>query len=188
MDRQEALAISFANLKGPRDKDLVQTARALQSLKSLPEFGSNAAVGRAVGVSGEIVREFLSLLQLPRAVQELLETRQLSLEQGRRLWQLGRARPDAVLQAAQAMVGLTAMDSRHLVDYLCKHRELSVSEAKERVLASKTVTRREFHIVARLGEEDYRELRRWARSQGQPVDELVTKVVLAWLRERKNDA
>ena len=162
MDREEALAISFANLKGPRDKELIRAAMALDYLKALPEFGSNAAVGRAVGVSGEIVREFLSLLQLPREVQNLLERRRLSLEQGRRLWQLRRVRPDAVVDAARAMTELTALDSRHLVDYLCKHRDISVSEGVEKVLGSKTVVTREFHVVACLGEQDYRELKRLA--------------------------
>lgn len=188
MDRQEALAISFANLKGPRDKQLIQTAKALDHLKSLPEYGSNAAVGRAVGVSGEIVREFVSLLQLPDEVQGLLESGELGLEQGRRLVQLERVRPSVLREAAQAMVGLLSKDSRNLVEYLCNYRDVSVSEARERILGSKTVRRREFHLVARLPEQDYRQLKAWASRRRQPVDELVTEIVTAWLAQRKNDA
>lgn len=181
MTREEALAVCFANLKGPRDKNLLGTAKALQYLKSLPEYGSNEKVGRAVGVSGEMVREFLVLLRLPEEIQRLLDRRELTLEQGRRLWQLGRQRPELLQQAADAMTDLTAMDGRHLVDFLLRHPEVTVPEAKQRVLESKTVVQREYHVVAVLSEARYRMLEKRARCRGLPVDELVTRIVHTWL-------
>lgn len=181
MTRDEAMAICFANLKGPRDKDLLGTARALQYLKSLPEFGSNEKVGKAVGVSGEIVREFLVLLRLPDQVQRLLEQRQLSLEQGRRLWQLGRRRPELLQGAAEAMTDLSVIDARHLVDHLLRHPELTVLEAKQAILGSKTLMEREYHVVALLPEAQYRLLETQSRRQQKATDELVTAIVQDWL-------
>lgn len=187
MDRDQALAVCFANLKGSKDKDLLATARALQYLKSLPEFGSNAKVGNAVGVSREIVREFLALLDLPEGVQRLFDTGQLKLEQGRRLWQLARRRPDLLGEVAEAMTGLTAMDARHLVEYILQHPKLSVSESKSKVLGSKTVTEREFHVIAILSEEQYRDLAQEARRRKLPVDALVTSVLQNWLTSGRRD-
>ena len=187
MDRDQALAICFANLKGPRNKDLLATAKALRYLKSLPEYGSNSKVGQAVGVSGEIVREFLTLLHLPEHVQRLFDSGQLKLEQGRRLSQLASRKPDLVTEVAHAMTGLTAIDSRHLVEYILKHPKFSVAEAKKRVLVSKTVTEREFHVIAILSEEQYKDLVQEARRRKLSVDALVTSIVHSWLEPRCHD-
>ena len=181
VDRDQALAICFANLKGPKDKDLLATARALQYLKALPEYGSNAKVGRALGVSGEIVREFLTLLTFPEGIQVLFEDGQLKLEHGRRLWQLGRRRPELLKQVAEAMTDMSAMDARHFVEYILKHPELSVSEARMKLVESKTVTKREFHVIALLSEEQYKLLAEKARKRKVDVDVLVTSIVRRWL-------
>lgn len=182
LTEEDALAIALLNLKGQKDKDLMGTAKALQFLKALPNYRSNAKVGAAVGVSGEIVREFLALLDLPSEVQALFQDRQLRLEHGRRLWQLKRARPSSVDDMARAMKGLSAMDSRHLVDYVLKHPELPIPEAKRRVLESKTVVKDEYHVIAILDEADYRRLVRRARASKTTPNDLVTTVLSSWLR------
>lgn len=188
MTRDEALAICFANLKGPRDKDLLQTARALQHLKRLPEYGSNAKVGEAVGVSGEMVREFLVLLSLPKEAQLLLDQRRLSLDQGRRLWQLARKRPELVREAAEEMTTLNVLDSRHLVDYILRHPNVPVAEARARVLGEKTVTSREYHVIVILPEEDYKALQRRSRRRKVAPDALASEVIRGWLHSASEDA
>ena len=187
MTEEEALAIGFANLKGTRTKDLLVTAEALKTLKGLPRYGSNAKVGQALGVSGEIVREFLTLLDLPVQVQQMFQDRRLSLEQGRRLWQLQRTRPDLVPQVADAMTGISVKDGRNLVDYILRHPELSVKEATRRVLDSKTVIEPEYHVIAILSEVQYRRLATAARRQKIAVDGLVTSIVEQWLDSGKSD-
>ncbi len=183
MDRNEALATCFANLKGPREKDLLATAEALRYLKSLPDYDSNAKVGQALGVSGEIIREFLSLLMLPESTQKLFQERKLGLEHGRRLWQLSRKRPELVEQVAKTMVGLTSLDSRYFVDYILRHSEQGLDEAYSNWLATKTVRVREYHVVAIVDEATYRLLRRRAHARKQDVNELVSTVVKDWLLE-----
>ena len=162
------------------------TARALQRLKGMPAYNTNAKLGEALGVSAEIVREFLTLLDLPQETHALFDTYQLRLEHGRRLWQLRRKRPELVDEASQAMVGLTVMDSRDLVEYILNHSETTVEEAKQTVLASKTIVEREFHVVAILEEINYQALRRVARDRGVPIDELVTEIVNSWIASQGN--
>lgn len=181
MTRDEALAICFANLKGPKDKDFLRTAEALSYLRSLPEYSSNAKVGQAVGVSGEIVREFLTLLRLPPDIQHLFERRQLRLEHGRRLWQLSRRRPELLFRVVEAMKDLNAIDSRHLVEYIFRHPETSVEDAKSAVLDGKTVKRHEYHVIAILPEAEYRALAAHARRRNTATNDLVTQIVLEWL-------
>lgn len=184
MDKDEALSICFANLKGSKDKDLLATAHALQFLKDLPEYGSNEKVGAAVGVSREIVREFVGLLRLPKQVWPFFADKKLGLDQGRRLGQVHKRRPKAVMETAQALIKLNEADSRALVEYIMNRPELSVAEAKRTVLDARTVTEREYHVIALLNEEQYRVLKRKAVARKVPVDQLVTAIVADWLRGR----
>ena len=178
-DQDRDLAMAFANLKGSKDKDLIGTAEALQRLKS--HYGSNAKVGEAVGVSGEIVRQFITLLKLPEKFRDLLDQRMLGLEHGRRLWQLARTNPHALAAAANEIRGMTALDGRAFILYLLKHPELTPKEAKQRVLDSKTTTTKEFHVVALLSEDSFRKLRGRAKKLRKSVDKVVTAIVEDWL-------
>ena len=186
LDKSEALAICFRNLKGSKSKDLLQTAHALQYLKELPEFGSNKRVGDSVGVSGEIVRQFVALLDLPSHVQTYFEERTLGLEHGRRLWQLQKTRPSLVDEAAQAMVSMTAMEARDLVEYLVRTPADSVQEGLRALEAAKRQVSHEFHVVAVLDEQAYKSLEARARQQRVSVNELVTTVVSCWLEEHRD--
>lgn len=185
MDRDEALAIAFANLKGPRDKDYMATAEALAFLRSLPEYPSNAAVGQALGVSGEIVREFIALTRLPPSIQSMFRDRLLKLEHGRRLAQLAGRMPNKIMEAAEAMADLSALDSRDFILYLLGQPDLSVTEAKQRVLGSRTVTEEEFHVVAVVNAAEFQSLSRRARKARKPVGDLVSSIVREWLAQEQ---
>jgi len=188
MDKDEALAICFLNLKGYKDKDLFRTAEALQYLKSLPGYGSNQKVGDAVGVSDETVREFLTLFKLPEAIQELFRTRQLTrLEQSRRLWQLAKKRPHILEETAQEISDMSAWDSRLLIEHLLKNPDLPLSEAKQSILQSKSVKEKEYHVIAILSEEDYSLLAKEAAKSHLSSSSLVTSIVTEWLRSRNDN-
>ena len=180
-DKNEALATCFRNLKGSKSKDLLLTAKALKYLKSLPEFRSNKQVGDAVGVSGEIVRQFMALLDLPASVETHFEQRTLGLEHGRRLWQIQRTRPSIVEQVAEAMVSMTAMEARDLVEYLVRTPTASVEDGLRALEAAKLDISHEYHVVAILGEEAYTSLESRARKHKVRVNELVTAIVSSWL-------
>jgi hypothetical protein len=178
------LAVAFRYLKGPRKKDVVGTARALRRLADRPRYPTLAAVGEAVGVSGEIVREFIDVLNLPDTVLAMYERGVLNgLEQGRRLAQLQRSRKGIVEETAKLMVGMRALDARAMVDYLIRNPGATPVDASAAVEASKGTRRREFHVVAILDAEPFRLLAAAAAGRKMPVDELVTEIVTAWLRE-----
>ena len=186
MTHDEAIAIGFANLKGSKTKNLILTARALQFLKTSSTYDTNKQLGALFGVSGEVVREFLSLLQLPDDLQCLLEERKLSLEHGRRLFQLLRSRPDILQSAAEAMQELTAIEARHLGDYLIRHPRCSVEEAKVELMKAKTTKIHEYHVVAILDKQDYKRLSKLAELRGVSMNDLVSQILIQWLRSENH--
>ena len=186
LDKNDALAICFRNLKGAKTKELLLTAHALNFLKGLPEFQSNRSVGEAVGVSGEIVRQFIALLDLPTSVQSYLKKGELGLEQGRRLWQLNRARPLIVEDTARAITSMTAMETRDLIEYLIRTPTASVQDGLKALEASKPKISDEYHIDAILDERAFRELSTQARKKRIRVNDLVSMVVSRWLEEESD--
>ena len=183
LDKNEALAICFRNLKGTKTKELLLAAQALKYLRGLPEFNSNKRLGEAVGVSGEIVRQFISLLELPPSVQSYLERGALGLEQGRRLWQLNRKRPSIVDEAARTMDSMTAMESRDFIEYLIRTPTASVPDGLKAIDAAKQKILHEYHIDAILDEKAYRSLEAQARKRRIRVNDLVSIVINRWLEE-----
>ena len=186
LDKNEALAICFGNLRGAKVKDLLSTSRALKYLKELPEFRSNQRLGEEVGVSGEIVRQFISLLDLPPSVQLYIDDGTLGLEQGRRLWQLNRTRPSIVEEAAQAMNSMTAMETRNLVEYLIRTPTASVQDGLNALEAAKPRVSHEYHIDAILDESAYRALSAQARQKRVSVNDLVSMIVNRWLEDNRD--
>lgn len=188
----EDLAVCIVNLKGRRHKDLIGTARALQRLRATPDYRSNVSLGRAVGVSGEIVREFLTLLNFPSDVQQRFIESKLGLEHGRRLWQLAdRTRIPGdqidwpfVRRVADEMESLTALDSRELVEHLLRNRGTDISVARQAVIASKPSVRPRYQVIAVLSEEDFQELVREAKGKSASIDGLVSQIVGEWLHTR----
>ncbi len=187
LDRNTALAICFGNLKGSKTKDLLRTAKALKYLKGLPEYGSNQRVGQQVGVSGEIVRQFTALLDLPSSVQQYIHTKELGLEHGRRLWQLNRVRPSIVEDAAVAMASMTAMESRDLTDYLKRNPSSSVREALDALEAAKPVTTEEHLVCALVSKSEYEALNVRAQKMRRSVNDLVTSITRLWLEENNDE-
>ncbi len=180
-NRSTALAVCFANLKGSRDKDLLRTAHALKYLKGLPDVKSNERVAEQVGVSAEIVRQFIALLDLPPSIQGRIDQKTLGLEQGRRLWQLQRSRPDIVEDAAEAMVSMTAMEARDFVEFLRRNSTASVETAVSTLEDAKAVTTREHLICALVSESEYQVLAEHCKKRRITVNDLITAITLEWL-------
>ena len=140
MNELEADAICFANLKGSKDKDLLKTAKALQYKKDLPEFTSNASVGKYYGVSGEIVREFLALLTLPEHVQTAISQGKIGLDTGARLARAMRQNPEAFDDLAEVVANLPALEARDVIEFTLKNPDIPAPQARQHVLDAKPST------------------------------------------------
>ena len=179
MDELQADVICFSNLKGSKEKDLLGTAEALQFKKGLPGFGSNSSVGTYYGVSGEMVRQFLTLLTLPKHIQSLIAEGKLGLDISSRLARVSRQRPAVVDELAYAVSDLPAMDARDVIEYVIKNPDVAAGEAKRRVMDSKTVIEDEYYVVVVFSKEEYDrieyEARRRQMSPGRLIAELTNQ-------------
>ena len=76
LDEETALSILFANTKRKkRTTDLLTIAKNCDYLVKL--YGSQKAVSEKVGLSSEMIREFLVVLKLPKQIQDLVSERKI---------------------------------------------------------------------------------------------------------------
>lgn len=138
MTEEEALAILLKNLKKRKKiSDPLRIAEACRYLSNL--YGSYSEVADRVGVSSEIIREFVHISKLSENVKKLI---QQGLIQGVDIpYRISRIEDkDRQFEIAKAVIGLKSHIVREIVEYARRHEEKSAEECKEEVLKSKGET------------------------------------------------
>jgi ParB family chromosome partitioning protein len=118
-DIPDEAAVAVALIENIQREDLnpIEEARSLQRL--CEEFGlTHADAAEAVGRSRATVTNLLRLLELPRAVRELLELRQLDMGHARALLGLESAEDQAALAQRVVKQGLSVRDTESAVRQL----------------------------------------------------------------------
>lgn len=180
MDEESALAIVFANTRRKkRTADLITVAKSFEYLVRLYE--SRKAVAEKVGLSTEMVREFLTVLELPEEVKKLISSREIDrLDVALEIYMLKD--PKKQVTAAKTIGGLPSKDVRD-IRRLAEHANVPIEESKRMVLESKP---KGLHIfVMDFDDETYDALLEEARNMDAEPAELVRKLVIDWLRRKR---
>jgi hypothetical protein len=181
LDEETALAIIFSNTKRKkRDLDILTIAKAFEYLVKL--YGSRKAVGEKVGLSAEMVREFLNVLKLPKEVQELVSKRVIdSIDTIKEISAIKDFSKQ--IEASQAFASLTSKDVRD-IKRLIKVEDLSVNDAENVIADAKP---KGFHVfVMDFDDEIYKTLTEQACILDIKPAELVREIVISWLKQRTN--
>lgn len=184
LDEESALAIIFANIRRKkRNENLITVAKAFESLVKL--YGSRNAVADVVGLSTEMVREFLAVLKLPKEVRDLFESRKIdSLDIGRELNVLGNKRKQ--LEVAKMIADLQTKDTKDIRDIkkLIRRARLPVAASKRMVLESKPKRLHVFMID--FDEDTYKSLIKQAKNTKIKPTQLVKEIISNWLAQKIN--
>lgn len=181
LDEETALAILFANTKRKkRTDDLLTIAKACEYLINLSKYGSQKAVAKTIGISSEMIRQFLSALKLPDEVRELVSERKIdSVDVVKEIAAIKD--PLEQIAVAHAFVNSLSKDARD-IKRLVKNISFPVEEAKKMVLDAKP---KGLHIfVMDFDDEMYQAILTHAKiSKVKPV-ELVRKIVMDWFMQK----
>ena len=177
LDEETALSILFANTKRKkRNKDLITIAESCEYLTKL--YGSQKAVAEKVGLSSEMIREFLATLKLPEEVQKLISDRKIdSIDIVREISVLQD--PSKQVAAAKTFADSLSKDVRDM-KRLIKGANLPTEEAKKMVLESKP---KGLHIfMMDFDDKTYHALIEEAKNMKVKPAELVKRIVVDWLK------
>lgn len=179
LDENTALAILFANTKRKkRDVDLLTLAKSCEYLVKL--YGSQKAVAEKIGLSKEMIRQFLTVLKLPIEVQKLISNKQIdSIDIVKEIAVLKVSQKQ--IEAAKSFVDTLSKDVRD-IKRLVKDANLPIEEAKKTILELKP---RGLHVfVIDFDDEMYDAINSHAKTLKVKPPELVRGIVKDWLKQK----
>lgn len=182
LDEDTALAIVFANTKRKKRKEnLLIIGKAFEYLVEL--YGSQNAVAKKIGLSPEMIRQFLAVLKLPKEVQKIFSKRQIdSVDVAKEL--LALKNPTKQVTVAKAIVDSLSKDTRDIKRFV-KRANVPVEDAKRTVLDAKP---KGLHIfMVDFDDKAYRAIIEQAKELKIKPAELVREIVVDWLKTKKDD-
>lgn len=185
MDKETAEAILIANLKGSKRKrsPLLTIAEAIRLLLKHGEYKSSKRLAEVFGVSRQIVESFDKMNDQPEEIRKLIAEGKILIDANTKLASI----PDINkrIKIAKAVAGLTAFETRDIIDYWKKHPELSVEECKETVLKSKTLTKEIHLIIVPLENSQFDEFQKIAKNKGMKIDEAAILAIREWISKQR---
>lgn len=183
LDETRDLAVVLSNIRRKkRPDDLVTVARAFQQLISA--YGSRRAVADKVKLSPEMVREFLSILTLPRKILRMVKSRNIDrVDEAYRISKIKD--PSQQLEAANRSVKMLTDDIRD-VESIVSRRGKSFREAQVAVRESKL---RGLHVfIIEIEDSHEKVLSRVARKQQLCAADLVKNIIIDWLKRHSRES
>jgi len=179
LNENNALAIIFANTnRKNRNVDLFTMAECFDHLVKL--YGSRKAVAKKVGLSTEMIREFLIVLKLPIKIQKLVSERRIdSIDVIKEISIIKY--PSKQIKAAHAFINSLSKDVRD-IKRLVKNTKLPIEDAKKIILDAKP---KGLHIfIMDFDEETYHAIIRKAKILKIKPAELVKGIITDWLKQK----
>jgi hypothetical protein len=167
------------DLKGPKTKRLDWMTLAAKAKELSDIYGSWREAARKLGVSRQLYRAVLSLLDLPPAVQEMVRKRQILMDAAHRLNSIKDKR--ALVKVARLIRGLPSHQQREIIQYARKHSHDELLEYSKRVVAPSPKTERLHLLMVPLDDITFRAVRSASNRRGKSVQDLVLEAVHALL-------
>jgi len=180
LDEETALSIIFTNTKRKsRTLDLVSIAESFAFLQKL--YGSQKEVAKRVGLSSEMVREFLSINKLPEEVRKLIANRTIdSIDVVKQLASIRE--PEQQISLAKQLGSLNSEEIRD-VRRMVKVGGSSTEDAIKEIMSTREEPLNVF--VLDLNEDIYQLLATAARKRKMQPADLAKEILVDWLRGTK---
>lgn len=184
LDEETALAILFSNTKRKkRTDDLLTIAKACEYLINLGKYGSQQAVAKTIGLSSEMIRQFLCVLKLPEKIQALVSERKIdSVDVVKEIAAIkDTSKQISVAYAIVDSLSKNTKDTRD-IKRLVKNVNFPVEEAKKTILNAKP---KGLHIfILDFDNEMYKAIIEQSRTLRIKPEELVRNVIANWLKQK----
>jgi len=183
----QIIAELFLSLKGSKDKrqDWITIAEKCKQLVKISKNRNDAA--KKVGVSSELIRSILNLLELPDEVQNLIQERKILFDAAQRLMTIRLINKEKTdkkrTEVAAIIVGLRSHEQREIIQFAKKFPKDSLLGYKKRVTKSRAV--KEIHIaVIPLNESLFELLNNHAKRKKQPLEKIIHSILSEWSKKR----
>lgn len=187
MDKDEAKKILLANLKGSKTKrsSLLIIAEAVRLLINDKEYGSTSKLAENFGVKRPTIESFDSMNSQPQEIKNLIQEGQIRIDASTKLSTI----PDLKkrVDLAKAVAGLSAKDTRQIIDYCKKHPDLSPEECKKAIADSKPIKKHLQSIVVSLESKEYDAFLAASKKTGLKLEEAGKLAISEWISKHGQD-
>ena len=182
LDEDVAKAVLIANLKGHKKKrlSLVEIAKAVRFLVDNSGYDSYKELSREFKISSSIISAFDKINDHPKEVINLIKLEKIGLDASTKLLTKKDLKKRA--QMAKIVSGLTAFETRQVIDYSKKHPELSYQKCKEIVLKSAPIKRHIHVVVVPLEEKIFSDFEKKCKENHLVLEKGATLAIKDWLR------
>jgi len=185
IDEEKILARLYLNLKGAKKKqdNWVDIAQDCKQLKDY--YGSAEKVAEKIDVSYELIRALLKLPTLPEEVKELIKDEKILFDVAQRIARInGKARQ---VEAAKAVVGLSAHDARDIIQYAKKYPTESLDDFKKRVTEGKNRIEKVHLAIIPLKEKIYSLLKTEGQKRKISPEKLILLIIDEWIKTSEQE-
>ena len=177
---KETVARLFVDLKSrspTKSEDWISIAK---KVKEVVEWRKSVGtVAQEYGVSPELIRSIITILDLPREVQEMVRHGRLGQDTASKLSPLGDKRKQA--EVARIIEGLPQWQQRQVIGYAKRFPNEDLAKFVKRLTVQPKHER--IHVAAvLLSEEEFLRLDKARKKKGISLEGLLTEVVRNWMK------
>ncbi len=187
-NENQKLANLFLNLKGSKKKrdDWISIAEICKGVLNNSKDRQDAA--KKLGVSPELVRSIVSLLDLPDDVQKMIKEGEILLDAAQRINTIKNKNKEKEkkkrIEVAKTIAGLKSHEQREIIRFAKKFPDSSLKNYKKRVTTPREI--KEIHVaVVSLEKEQYKKLEKVSKKRKLSLEKLLIEIVRQWLSERR---
>lgn len=176
------LASLFLNLKGDKNKkeDWISIAKKCDEFSR--KYNSHKEVAEKLGVSTELIRAILSLLELPPEIQQLIKQKQILFDAAQRINTITDKKKQ--IEVARAIAGLTSHEQREIIHYAKKYPNSSLSNFKKRVTTQ--ITKEKIHVaIIPLSDELFKSLQSESIRKKISLEKAVLGIISDWQKKEE---
>ncbi|MCI4357955.1 MAG: hypothetical protein L3J95_01735 [Thermoplasmata archaeon] len=171
----ELLAELYVDLKGRRDKrlDWITIATKCKELSNL--YGGFREAASKLGVSLQLVRSIVSLLDLPAGVQTMVKDRSILFDAAQRLNTLKD--PRRMVRVARQIRNLPSRQQREIIQFAKGHPDADLVDFRKRVAHKETRTERIHLLMIPVDDLTFNALQALSRKGESTVQGTILKAV-----------
>jgi len=187
MDKVEAKKTLSENLKGKKKKQvsLLTIAEAVRLLANDKEYGSTSKLAESFGVKRPTIESFDKMNDQPDEIKNLIKEGKIRIDASTKLSSISDLKKRVYL--ARAVAGLSAEDTRNIINYSKKHPKLSSEECKKAIEDIKAKKSQIKSVKIPLENADYDAFLATSKKTGLKLEEAGKQAISEWTLKHSKD-
>ncbi|WNZ28446.1 MAG: hypothetical protein IAX21_07195 [Candidatus Bathyarchaeota archaeon] len=187
MDKVKAKKILSENLKGKKKKQvsLLTIAEAVRLLANDKEYGSTSKLAESFGVKRPTIESFDKMNDQPDEIKTLIQQDKIRIDASTKLSSISDLKKRVDL--AKAVAGLSAEDTRNIINYSKKHSKLTSEECKKAIEDKKAKKSQIKLIKIPLKNSDYNAFLKISKKKGLKLEEAGKQAISEWTLKHSKD-